>query len=251
MTLEEAEALDYDESKPKAASGSDPVKKRPPFWFTIVLTVFGLVETGSWLAVGAYLFASGNKDIRGGILAFVFASTWLYASLKPALKPSFGPPNDLFALYIVHLLGACLMLGGLIFDHKVYDDPVPPRHVLAGLVANLVVTFILLLLILSRPLNDSSTLEENNAEKNASPEDYTSLWGWVSFSWVDPLVKKGTNETLKEEDVWDLSVTMQARPSFRKFSTLDQKRSLLWKIWAANSRDIVYVNVLFTLANAS
>jgi hypothetical protein len=25
---------------------------------------------------------------------------------------------------------------------------------------------------------------------SVSPEDYTSLWGWVTFSWVWPLVKR-------------------------------------------------------------
>ncbi|KAL5521010.1 hypothetical protein ACEPAG_8932 [Sanghuangporus baumii] len=238
LSLEDAEALDYDESKPKGAAENEQIRKRSPFWFTITLTVFGLIETGSWLAVGAYMFAVGDKDIRGGILAFLFAATWLYASLKPALKPSVGPPYDLFALYLVHLVGASLMLEGVVFDHDVYDDPMPRRSVLLGLIANLVVTTGLVALVLSRPLNDPNILKES-VGKNVSPEDFTTLWGWVSFSWVNPLVKKGTNETLKEEDVWDLSITMQARPVFRKFSTLDQKRSLLWKIWAANSRDIV------------
>ncbi len=25
---------------------------------------------------------------------------------------------------------------------------------------------------------------------SVSPEDYTTLWGWVTFSWVWPLVKR-------------------------------------------------------------
>ncbi|KAL5505095.1 hypothetical protein ACEPAH_7758 [Sanghuangporus vaninii] len=247
LTLEEAEALDYDESKPRDAPTNGPVRKRPPFWFTIILVVFSLIETGSWLAVGAYIFATERKDTREGILAFFFAATWLYASLSPALKPCVGPPYDLFALYLVHFFGASLMLGGVVSDSTVYGDPTPPRLVLLALIANLVVTTVLLALVLSRPLNDPTMLKES-VGKNVSPEDFTSLWGWVSFRWVNPLIKKGTNVTLKEEDVWDLSVTMQARPSFRKFSTLDQKRGLLWKILAANSRDIV-LDFIGTLAS--
>ena len=243
LTLEEAEALDYDDSKPRESVTNDSVKKRPPQWFSALLTIAGLVQTGSWLAVAAYLFATTDRDIRSGVLAILFALSWLYASLKAALKPTAGPPYDLFALYLIHLLGASLMLGGVMYDHKVYMDPMPPRVILGGLIANLVVVFGLVALVLSRPLAvpSESSLSEG---KNISPEDFTTLFGWVWFSWVTPLIAKGTNETLQEKDVWDLSVTMQARPVFRKFLTLDQKRGLLWKIWAANSKDMMCVYYL-------
>ncbi|KAL5520973.1 hypothetical protein ACEPAG_8895 [Sanghuangporus baumii] len=246
LTLEEAEALDYDESKPDDSPANVPVRKRPPSWFTIILIVFGLIETGSWLAVGTYIFATEGKDSHEEILAFFLAATWLYASLSPALKPSVGPPYDLFALYLVHLVGASLMLGGVVSDHNMYGDPRPPRLVLFGLIINLVVTFGLFMLVLRRPLNDPRILKRIG--KNVSPEDFTTLWGWLTFRWVNPLVKKGTNVTLKEEDVWGLSVTMQARPIFRKFSTLDQKRGLLWTILSASSRDIV-LDFVGTLAS--
>jgi hypothetical protein len=26
--------------------------------------------------------------------------------------------------------------------------------------------------------------------KSVSPEDYTTLWGWITFSWVWPLVER-------------------------------------------------------------
>lgn len=76
-----------------------------------------------------------------------------------------------------------------------------------------------------------------------SPEDYTTLWNWVSFAWIYPLIRKvcwvhqcpseiqnrleltrtpasavqGTHSTLYEMDVWDLSPTMQSKPLFAKF----------------------------------
>ena len=34
------------------------------------------------------------------------------------------------------------------------------------------------------------------------------------------LIAEGTNTTLKEKDVWRMSVTMRARPVFRKFMTI-------------------------------
>ena len=69
-----------------------------------------------------------------------------------------------------------------------------------------------------------------------TPEDYTSLWGWITFNWVYPLVQQvsfidvrhfladcllqGRDTTLNEDDVWNMSPTMQSRPVFVKFSSL-------------------------------
>jgi hypothetical protein len=86
--------------------------------------------------------------------------------------------------------------------------------------------------------------------KTVSPEDYTSLWGWVSFTWVKPLIDRGTYETLNEGDVWNLSPTMQARPVYLKFSSCKRKTLLRW-LWAANSLDLIldfvltYVSIVF------
>ena len=83
-----------------------------------------------------------------------------------------------------------------------------------------------------------------------SPEDYTTLFGWLTFSWVAPLIVKGTNTTLNEPDVWNVSPTMQARPLYMKFSAT-YRNTLLRRLWAANSLDLLldfgltYVSVVF------
>lgn len=82
------------------------------------------------------------------------------------------------------------------------------------------------------------------------PEDYTSLWGRMSFNWVALLIRKGTNMTLNENDIWDLSPTMQARPLYIKFGQT-HGWSLLRRLWVANSQDLImdfllsYVGVVF------
>ena len=83
-----------------------------------------------------------------------------------------------------------------------------------------------------------------------SPEDYTTLFGWLTFSWVAPLIVKGTTTTLNEPDVWNVSPTMQARPLYMKFSAT-YRNTLLRRLWAANSLDLLldfgltYVSVVF------
>ena len=75
---------------------------------------------------------------------------------------------------------------------------------------------------------------------------------------MQPLIRRGTYETLNEGDVWELSPTMLSKPVFLKFSELTygdymvstlsfvhivpcRRKSLLRQIWAANSKDLLYV----------
>lgn len=47
---------------------------------------------------------------------------------------------------------------------------------------------------------------------------------------------------MHEENVWDLSPALQSKPVFTKFTTLENtcsQSSLLWRLVAANSRDIM------------
>ncbi|EDR03156.1 multidrug resistance-associated ABC transporter [Laccaria bicolor S238N-H82] len=89
--------------------------------------------------------------------------------------------------------------------------------------------------------------------RSVTPEDYTSLWGWVTFFWVKPLVDLGRDNTLNESDVWNLSPTMQSRPIFVKFSAIAQS-TLLRRLWKANSLDLIldfcltFVSVVFNYA---
>ena len=57
------------------------------------------------------------------------------------------------------------------------------------------------------------------------------------------LIAEGTNTTLKEKDVWRMSVTMRARPVFRKFMTI-KTGGLWWRLWEANSQDMMCVSCI-------
>lgn len=237
LTLSEAEQLDTGED---GAGERNDERKKAPLWLTLVLSWTALLETVAWMVVAAYkLTIDDDVDVWEAWRAVLLAFSWLYASIKPIFKPKTTPHYDLFALYIVHILGAILVFGGVFFDHDVFGDPLPKKHVIALYALNLVAVASLLLITLSRPLAvPSAKVNKEEIGKTIAPEDYTSLWGWISFSWVGPLVKRGTYATLNEDDVEKLSITMQARPVFLKFSELNRK-SLVWQIWAANSLDIL------------
>ena len=55
---------------------------------------------------------------------------------------------------------------------------------------------------------------------NVTPEDYTSLWGWMHFGWVYPIIEKGSNRPLDDTDIWDISPTITTKAVFLKFQQL-------------------------------
>jgi multisubunit Na+/H+ antiporter MnhC subunit len=255
LTLEEAEAYEaaHENEKGSPADHSTPTKSVTSIFRTTILSGLALLQVLVWLGLGSYSFAVHAK-IRDGILPVVTAATWLYASLRPIIWPSQTVFYDLFALYLAHLVTGFTILGGLFFDHSVYQLPLPSRVVLAARVVNLSVLAILLVIVLNMPFAvPSARVNKDDVGKSVSPEDYCSLWDWISFHWVVPLIKKGTYNTLNEDDVWKLSPTLSSRPLTSLFKDLGHAH-IVWKLWTANSGDMIWdflltlVSVTFTYA---
>lgn len=116
MDLREAEALDDSETKEKR------VEPRP-LWLAITLSVAALFQTAAWLAAATYALAIHDdaSDVTSACLALLTALTWLYAAITPLLHPSATPNYNLFALYLVQLAGAALVLVGELLDY--IDSP--------------------------------------------------------------------------------------------------------------------------------
>jgi hypothetical protein len=166
------------------------------------------------------LFAT-HTNIWDAILPVVTAATRLYASLRPIIWSSQTVFYDLFALYLAHLVMGLTVLGGLFFDHRVYQLPLPSQAVLVAHVVNLFVPVILLVTVLNMPFTvPSARINKDDVGKTVSPEDYCTLWDWISFHWVTPLIKKGTHNTLNEADIWKLSPTLSSSPLTLLFKTL-------------------------------
>ncbi|KAI0041568.1 hypothetical protein FA95DRAFT_1565261 [Auriscalpium vulgare] len=264
LTLTEAEALDAsaeagetvlldeDTPPPKVALSRDAV---PVLWKTLVLAWIALLETLVWLAVGSfYLIQGGNQPIFY-LSPFITALAWLYATVRPVLHPKPTPSYDLFSLYTVLLVVEALSIGGIVYDKGVQGIPLPPTAVFAAHVVNFTALVILIATVFSMPINiPSERVDKAEIGKSVSPEDYTSLWGWATFTWVWPLVKRGTHGTLNEKDVWSLSPTIQSRPIFVKFSRTFRS-TLLRRLWAANSLDLLldfilsFISVIFNYAS--
>ncbi|TFK37295.1 multidrug resistance-associated ABC transporter [Crucibulum laeve] len=257
LTLHEAEALDvYAASGDKVLGDEDvaaavEVPSAVPLWRTVVFSFAGLFETLYWIAGGSYYLYSDTANLWAVGGAYLLAIIWLYTVIRPIVHPTATPPYDLFIIYLVLLVIGILYFGGVLLDHILLDSPLPQIITIVALSMNLVIISGLLLVVLSMPLAiPSSHVKREDIGKTVSLEDYTSLWGWISFNWVRPLVQSGRNTTLNEDDVPNLSPTMQSRPVFIKFSSI-YRSTLLRKLWAANSLDLLldfiltFVSVIF------
>ena len=196
MDLREAEALDDStsgvEKTMNTSTGiAEPTTPRPlRLAIVIVLSVTALLEIGSWIAIATYALAidgvnDGASDFGRAWRALVVAITWLYAATIPLTRPSATSNYRLFSLYLVHLLGSALVVGGEVLDY--IDGLVPKSSILPVIVAqalNAAILVGLVLVQLSRPLDyPRSGKEKAEIGKSISPGDYTILWGWASFSW--------------------------------------------------------------------
>ncbi|EMD39008.1 hypothetical protein CERSUDRAFT_104287 [Gelatoporia subvermispora B] len=251
LTLPEAEALlaSGDAVEGERAKDAPPV----PLWRTLLFSWVALVETLAWLAVGSYGLVTEYGHPSTGLEYFAVAVSWLYIALRPIVAPTATIPHDLLILLVLELVLGTLTFGGLLFDHSIYGYHLSPVDVTTN-VAHLVATTVLLLVVFRMPLAvPSSRIDKEKIGKTISPEDYTSLWGWASFQWILPIVKLGTNTTLNEADIWELSPTLQSRPLFIKFSRT-HRTHLLRRLWDANALDLIldffltYVSVVFNYA---
>ncbi|KAF8554053.1 hypothetical protein OG21DRAFT_1497299 [Imleria badia] len=251
LTLREAEALDADEPIPDDTVSNTAV----PLWRTVALAFVALVQALIWLSAGAYILVTHELDTWTGVCALLVGSSWVYGVCKPVFWPKPTAHFDLFTLYLVHLVFGVIVLGGIVYDNRVLHVPLEPRIRFACLIFNLVAVLLELALVSTMPMDlPSSRVNKEDISVKYSPEDYVTIFQWVTFSWVYPLVKRGTETTMNEEDVWDLSPTSQSRPVFGKFTTI-KGASLLRRLFWANSLDLIvdfsltFVSVLFNYAS--
>ncbi|KAI0338657.1 multidrug resistance-associated ABC transporter [Trametopsis cervina] len=247
LTLPEAEALLAQEGK----VDTQKILVHPPLWRMFVLAFIGILGTVLWTVLGSYLVFAETSGVWRDCMPYLVAASWLYACCRPIVKPTATVPNDLLILYISRLLTDTLVSGGMLYDHGVYGSPFPKGAVFAAFIWNLVADMISLVTIFTMPLDiPSSSVDCTEIGKSVSPEDYASLWDWVSFHWVHPLIALGTNTTLQESDVWDLSPTLRAQPVYIRFSAV-RRTTLLRRLWATNASDLIvefiltYISIIF------
>lgn len=158
------------------------VESKVPLWRTIVFVFIGLLECFAWLGDGSFLLITGHP-LREAIQRFLVGATWIYTAARPILRPTATPPFDMLMLYMLHIGGGILQLGGYLFQHNTSGAPLPSTLVLVGLSLNLAALVGLVTVIMGMPLAlPSHLVKKEDIGSSVSPEDYTPLWGWVTVS---------------------------------------------------------------------
>ncbi|KAF9235883.1 hypothetical protein BU15DRAFT_77487 [Melanogaster broomeanus] len=257
LTLHEAEELNVAVPKTRSALEDDQclvVDNAFHLRRNGLLTFIALVQALSCLATGVHSLLTGNDDTWIGTTAILVGFTWIYGVCKPTFWPKATAHLDLFALYVTHLLLAVLLIGGTIYEHEILYVPMPPCLQLIQMVVNSVAVMAGLAIVATTPFELPSIHIQKSLYIKYSPEDYATILEWLTFRWVYPLIKRGTDTTLNEEDVWDLSPTVQSRPVFAKFTSIT-RLSLFQCLFAASSLDLVcdflltIITIVFTYAS--
>ncbi|KAF9258421.1 P-loop containing nucleoside triphosphate hydrolase protein [Marasmius fiardii PR-910] len=282
LTIQEAETLVYavdstrgDELRTTTtttpAKGDDMSGEKIRFR-SIVMIFIGLLQAGCWTALSSfrlYALFSSSYEVGGSqghamwkaVRPLLFAATWVYTVVRRIRRPTLTAPIDLFVVYVVLLVSGVVEFGGLLYGSSLQGLPEPSTLVLVGYSLNLTAIVVCLGVVLWMPLAvPGEGVPRNEIGKTISTEDYTTLWGWISFTWIYPLVSLGKSTTLNEWDVWNLSPTFQSRPLFQKFvgtatESDTKKPTLLRRIVKLSSVDLMLdaslaiVNVCLSYSN--
>ena len=161
------------------------------------------------------------------------------------------PTTSPFSLALASVLASISAVFDL-YHYFIYISPVynPSLGLLAGL--SLTLTFAILALSLSYPMQDirpSPTVSPVWAPPSrsySSPEDSVTLWNWMTFDYIKPLLDRAGEGTLNEEDVWDLPPGFKHANLFGKYLRVTEKdkkegkkTSLVWFLLSSNSQDLI------------
>lgn len=241
-------------------------------WSAVLGTsVWGLVERNAqgdaWMvwttAMTAFSWVS-----RVILLIRAFANRFFqaYLTLHPIFKPSRTPSMMVFTLYITHLTVSLISLVMTGYVRTVTSSPAPWASLafFALESLSLVASIILIIATLGMPLVDPEITDRLGAD--VQREDKVTLYDWITFAWVNPLIQLGYKQTLKDDDVPKLSITMRSEQVFASLLAISEPRqdakgntipppSLLRRLITLNAVDLVmdasltFVSVLCNYAS--
>lgn len=205
-----------------------------------LLALAAALLSAGWCAVLGYLAASKISD---AVHSAAQACAWAYAAAALGLRPSVTPDYSILTLALSQLAYHGLHLWSLAQpgSHRaLLQEPALRMHSAGALLC-----LVIVVCIMSKPLLSADTSsniaaldEKHCSDQYTNPEDRVNLYQWVSFSWIWPLLAKGSRMDLKIEDVWQLSPLNWSRHLHDKFKSKTSK-SLAWKLLVLNWVDIL------------
>jgi len=159
--------------------------------FDMFLSLLGVVLANTWVAAGAYQMRF-NPDEPILVLGypFVTAATWIYCFIRPLARPIETSPLDLLVLNAVHISFSVLHVGIVVSNKVILGVPISWIPMLAAQVCQLGIALVAISIVLSYPSGKLITVEIDK-----SPEDDATLWGGMTYSWLQPLLSKVRTQT--------------------------------------------------------
>ncbi|KAJ7651661.1 hypothetical protein DFH06DRAFT_1270538 [Mycena polygramma] len=211
----------------------------------VCLIGLGLLQSAGFLGCFVYALVAG----RGGATWWLLISlAWGYTSLRITLNPPITPPYLSFAFAsiqcvvpLVHLSLDMVRTGGT------------PNSMVLSNGARTIVPAIFLWIAGTLPLQ-AVAASANIAGPHdipsvtlSCPEDDVTLWGWATFSFVEPLFHSANKSTLNDSDVWTLSPYFKHKNLFNKcleYRARHPTHSLIRFLLVSNSLDLILDIVL-------
>ncbi|KAH9964209.1 hypothetical protein BC827DRAFT_56897 [Russula dissimulans] len=121
-----------DKTSPRAVAKQVGPGQRP-----LLLSLFALLETLVWLGIASYSVLQDEAVPVYITSSFVIALIWLFATVRPIVRPQPTPPCDLFTLYLIFTTLELTSLSAFAYNYNAHGIPFPPRLILAAHVLNL------------------------------------------------------------------------------------------------------------------
>jgi hypothetical protein len=188
LTLAEAQTLlrPVPNNRPLVPNNESSARKRNQVLrLTVPISTLALLETIAWMAMLAYYWSFGNMTFA--LVSMTMALSWGYTFVRPLFRPTVTPPFDIALLLLTQLSTGVLGLFGHAYDRYATSKPWPSGWVFVGEIIDLVIIFTLLVVIFRTPVE---AIDEDEVDPMSSPEDYATIWGWMTFGFVNPLIEK-------------------------------------------------------------
>jgi hypothetical protein len=283
LTIEEAETRIYPNINASNNTNHSSITRKRS-WRTVALGVLALFEALGWCSVAIYTYTISSidpysMDANYWWNSVIMSVAWAYCAYRPLLRPKLTPMYDCLTIYIVAGILATLHLSRYIYISYVINVALSRDSLLAiGTFANPLFIGILLGITLTTHIANPglgtslSRVQDDDIiasdVKRISPEDYTTLWNWITFAWLTPVTQQPN--LAKEKDIWSLSPVMSTEAVYAKFKETGREvyididikgkgkgeakiqitpSQFVWHWWRANSLDILGGFLFCTVAS--
>jgi hypothetical protein len=162
----------------------------------------------------------------------------MYLLFLPLLRPSRKPRYSALCVYLVHTVLSVVSLASLLYL-KTVDRRWPDRATDALFLTRNILSFCLgsigIIATFGQTVTDDIVLA---GCPEVQIDDNVTLFQWITFSWVDNLIRTGYDHDLADNEVPPLSHTMRTKESYETLKSYTSP-NLLIRLLRANSLDIV------------